>query len=377
MRSKKSVLPEATSTSTPLQSGRYYNLLFLRSITATLSQASGIIRNDPALFPALVRHLTHQKNAAIIRRRYEEEGIQVPPVMMLSLTHRCNLACHGCYMQHEHRNLSPDMTLDQIRSLISQAVDLGISFLILAGGEPMIRKDEILTLAREFPELIVAVYTNGTLITREVAAELGSLKNLVPIISIEGGEEETDARRSDGVYASAVQAFSHLADNKVFFGCSVTVTCSNYADVVEDIFIREMVGHGCRLISYVEYVPVQSGTEDLVLSDLQHTELIRLIREFSEKYPTLFLSFPGDDAIFGGCLSAGRGFLHINPSGDLEPCPAAPFSDMNITRIPLKEALQSEFLTRIRLHHGVLSESGGGCALWKNREWTRSMLDSG
>ncbi|MFH0967431.1 MAG: radical SAM protein [Methanobacteriota archaeon] len=367
-------ISKTTSIFAPLQSGRYYNLLLFRSITATLSQVSRIIGNDPALVIAAVRLLSHQKKAAALRQKCEEEGVQVPPVMMISLTHRCNLSCHGCYMQAQHREMSPEMTLDQIRSLITQAALLGVSFLVLAGGEPMVRKDAILALSREFPEIIMAVYTNGTLITSDVAAEIGGLKNLVPIISIEGDQEETDARRSEGVYASAVQAFSYLTENKVFFGCSVTVTHSNYSYVTGDEFIREMIHHGCRLLTYVEYVPVQSGTEDCVLTDLQHTELTGLINGFSEKYPALFLSFPGDESLYGGCLSAGRGFLHINPSGDLEPCPAAPFSDVNITRVSLKEALQSEFLARIRSCHGMLSESEGGCALWKNREWTRSML---
>lgn len=374
MGQKGRQISKATPLSATPQSGRYYNLLLSRSITATLSQVSRIIGNDPALFLAAVRFLSQQKRAAVLRQKCEKEGVQVPPVVMFSLTHRCNLTCHGCYMQAQHREVSPEMTLDQIRILISQAVDLGVSFFVLAGGEPMVRKDDVLTLAREFPEMITAVYTNGTLITRDLAAVIGGLKNLVPIISIEGDQKDTDTRRSEGVYASAIQAFSYLSENKVFFGCSVTVTRSNYSDVTGDAFISEMIRHGCRLLTYVEYVPVLPGTEECVLTDSQHLELIRLINEFSEKYPALFLSFPGDETLYGGCLSAGRGFLHINPSGDLEPCPAAPFSDVNITRISLKEALKSEFLTKIRSCHGVLSESGGGCALWKNREWTRSML---
>jgi MoaA/NifB/PqqE/SkfB family radical SAM enzyme len=360
--------------SVPMQSDQNYRLLLSRSIMRTLRQASRIVGNDPALLLAAGRFLSHQKKAVSRRQEYKDEGVQVPPVMILSLTHRCNLVCHGCYLQAQHREVAPEMTLVQLRSFISQAVDLGVSFLVLAGGEPMIRKEEILTLACEFPDLIMAIYTNGTLITPEIATGIGKLKNLVPIISIEGYREETDARRSDGVYASALQAFSYLSEKKVFFGCSVTVTRSNLSEVTGDEFIREMIKFGCRLLTYVEYVPVLQGTEDVALTDQEHIELVRLLHEFSEGYPAIFLGFPGDESLFGGCLSAGRGFLHINPSGGLEPCPAAPFSDMNITRLPLKEALKSEFLARIRTYHGLLTESGGGCALWKNQEWTRSVL---
>jgi len=363
------------SSGSKTQSERYYNLLLSRSISTTLTQASRIIGYDPALLLASTRFLSYQKKAASRRQGCEEKGVQVPPVIMLSLTHHCNLTCHGCYMQALHQEVVPEeMTLDQLRALVSQAVDLGVSFLVLAGGEPMIRIDDILTLAREFPDMIMAIYTNGTLISKEIAASVGRLKNLVPIISIEGDQKETDARRSEGVYAAAELAFSHLKERKAFFGCSVTVTRSNYTDVTGDRFISEMIRQGCRLITYVEYVPIRPGTESQTLTEQQHQDLNHLLNRCMEKYPALFLSFPGDEGLFGGCLSAGRGFVHISPSGDLEPCPAAPMSDVNVTQLPLKVALQSEFLTHIRSHHGMLKESGGGCALWKNRDWAESML---
>lgn len=78
-----------------------------------------------------------------------------------------------------------------------------------------------------------------------------------------------------------------------------------------------------------------------------------------------------------GCLSAGRGFVHINATGDIEPCPFAPYSDINLRDSSLKDALQSEFLKTIRQNHRELSETEGGCALWVKREWVRSLLKSG
>lgn len=378
------VMPDTVSLPSDAEKGgpeerpsdRYYNRLLSESITASLGQVIRIIGPDPALLMAATRLLSSQKRAAGRRLALEKEGVQVPAVVMLSLTHRCNLACHGCYMRSLHPVEAPEMTPSQLSALVSQCVDIGVSFLVMAGGEPLVRKDDILMLARAFPVMMFAVFTNGLLIDESLAAAMGKQKNLVPILSIEGKEEMTDARRSEGVFDAAIRAFALLRKNKVFFGCSVTVTRHNYTEVTSDRFIRDMLDSGCRLFVYVEFVPVQGGTEDLALTDLQQKRLCRLLEEYASQYPALFLGFPGDEELFGGCLSAGRGFIHVSPSGDLEPCPAAPFSDVNVTRVSLKEALKSEFLARIRSHHEMLSESGGGCALWTNRGWVASVLAS-
>ncbi len=364
-----------TPTHDPEQSGFYRGLL-AESITTSVRQVIRIVNGDPILLLTATRLLAAQKKAERRRELLAAEGVQVPAVVMLSLTHRCNLACQGCYMRSLHRSMAPEMNSDQIRSLVSQSVDLGVSFLVIAGGEPLVRKDDILMMARAFPSMIFAVFTNGLLIDEPLAGELGKLKNVVPIVSIEGTEEATDLRRSDGVYDAAIRSFSLLRQNNLFFGCSVTVTRENFSEVTTDRFVNEMISHGCRLISYVEYVPIEEGTSGMTLSDEQHHLLNNLIAGFSDHYPALFLGFPGDEESFGGCLSAGRGFVHISPSGDLEPCPAAPISDMNITTKPLREALSSDLLATIRAHHQMLSESGGGCALWANRVWVSSLLSS-
>lgn len=355
-------------------SGSFYNRRLAQSITTSVRQVLRIIGQDPSLFLLTTRLLSFQKKASCRRNSLEKEGIQVPAVVMISLTHRCNLACHGCYMRSLHPVESPEMNADHLMNLVSQSVDLGVSFIVLAGGEPLIRREDILMLASTFPLMVFAVFTNGLLIDDLLAGELGTLKNIVPILSIEGGEEMTDSRRCEGVYEATLQSFSRLHTSGIFFGCSVTVTRKNYTEVTSDRFIQEMIRQGCRLCVYVEYVPIAEGTRYLVLSSEQHRELNQLLTGFLDQYPALFLGFPGDEELFGGCLSAGRGFIHISPSGDLEPCPAAPVSDANITRMSLRDALNSDLLARIRSHHEMLSESDGGCALWTNQEWVLSLL---
>ena len=136
-----------------------------------------------------------------------------------------------------------------------------------------------------------------------------------------------------------------------------------------------MFRSGCKLFFYLEYSPVKEGTEDLVITPKQRVDLANFMDVYRQKFASLFVSVPGDEEEMGGCLSAGRGFVHINAEGDVEPCPFAPYSDASLMNMSLKDALQSEFLKAIRQNHEHLSETEGGCALWVEREWVRTLLD--
>ena len=353
---------------------RYYNRVLDDSITSVLCQAMRILVARPSLLAFTMRTLLSQRRAAARRRELERQGIQVPAVMIISVTRQCNLSCKGCYMKAQRRARGPEMTPDQLRSVVSQARDLGVSFIVFAGGEPLVRGDEILALAQAFPKIILGIITNGLLVDESMAGALACRRNIVPVISFEGFQGETDTRRGEGVYMRLMETCSLLDRAGVFFGCSLTVTRSNHALVTGEAFIRGMIDAGCRVFTFVEYVPIQEGTENLVLTGEQRAALIGCLRTFPGRFPALFIGFPGDEEVFGGCLSSGRGFVHVSATGDLEPCPAAPFSDANLTRIPLRQALQSRFLREIRRHHEQLTETKGGCALWTNREWAASVL---
>ena len=306
--------------------------------------------------------------------RHEKAGLFVPAVMIVSITSRCNLTCKGCYMKVQRQNTPREMSPAQLVSVVGQAAGLGVSVMVIAGGEPLLRKQEIFSLARSFPDLLFPLFTNGLMIDEACAKEIAGLKNIVPIISFEGFREDTDLRRGLGVYNRLVEACSRLREKKIFFGCSVTVNQANFARVTSEAFVRQMIDMGARVFTYVEYVPIEPGTETLVLSGAQREILNTVLEKFTGQYPALFIGFPGDEEVFGGCLAAGRGFVHVSPYGDLEPCPAAPYSDANLTTVPLEEALKSGFLEEIRKNHGALTETQGGCALWTNRQWVQSLI---
>lgn len=345
----------------------HYRETFDTTIGETIGQALRIIAAEPALVIPGSVILHHQRKAARVRRKHEREGLLVPPVMIVSITSRCNLACAGCYMHGRGEQPREEMSPEILTSVVRQAAELGVSVIVIAGGEPLVRREEIFALAKAHPEILFPVFTNGLLIDETTASAIAANRNIVPVISFEGFRAETDLRRGSGVYDRLLSVSVRLKDRNCFFGCSVTTTRDNFLQVTGTPFIRQMIDAGARVFTFVEYVPMAPGTENLVLTHEQKKTLQAVLADYNTEFPALFIGFPGDEDTYGGCLAAGRGFVHVSPSGDLEPCPAAPFSDANLTAVPLRDALLSRLLGRIRSDHALLTESSGGCALRAKR----------
>jgi MoaA/NifB/PqqE/SkfB family radical SAM enzyme len=263
------------------------------------------------------------------------------------------------------------MSDERLDGLIAEAKELGVSFMVIGGGEPLTRPI-ILDLAEKYPAIMFLVFTNGLLIDEAVIKKMSENRNIVPLISLEGYENDTDKRRGAGVYEQVMKAIAKLKEKNIFWGSSLTMTRANFADVTDDNFIKRLVETGCKLFMLVEYTPVKKGTEDWVLTSEQRTKLLRKRDLFRKKYPAMFIALPWDEEEIGGCLSSGRGFIHISAEGNVEPCPFVPYSDTNLKHLSLKDALQSKMLKTIRENHGQLEETHG-CALWEKREWVRSL----
>lgn len=324
-----------------------------------------------ALF--FLKTLRWQKKASQRREHWEQQGIHVPPVMIFSITHACNLNCKGCYEKAIRPTVQQELTDEQLRNTITQAHDLGISFVVVAGGEPFIRKTFFET-TKDFQDMIFIIFTNGLLINDDILTIMKNQKNIVPLISLEGCEEETDERRGKGVYERLQRTMTTLNKHHFFFGTSLTLTKSNFETITSETFIQSLLDRGCKFFLFVEYNPIKPGTEKWMITQDQRKKTMEIMKAFRAKWPALFISVPGDEEEIGGCLSAGRGFIHISAEGDVEPCPFAPYSDMNLKNVTLKEALQSDFLKKIRENHDKLHETGGSCALWQKREWVQSLL---
>jgi MoaA/NifB/PqqE/SkfB family radical SAM enzyme len=351
-----------------------YRERFTTTIGETISQAVRIIAGNPALVIPGSLILHHQQKAAAMRKQHEQKGLLVPPIIIASITSRCNLACAGCYMHGRGEKPVAEMSPAILASIVDQAADLGVSVIVIAGGEPLVRQEEIFRMARAHPRVLFPLFTNGLLIDEALAGTIARCKNIVPVISFEGFREDTDLRRGSGVYDRLLATCSFLNDTGVFFGCSVTTTRKNFDNVTGEAFVRQMIDTGARVFTYVEYVPMEPGTVNFILTHEQKKTLQAVLSDYNQKFPALFIGFPGDEESYGGCLAAGRGFVHVSPSGDLEPCPAAPFSDANLTKVPLSVALQSSLLGRLREKPEYLTETEGGCALRANRARVQEII---
>ncbi|OPY30416.1 MAG: pyrroloquinoline quinone biosynthesis protein PqqE [Methanocella sp. PtaU1.Bin125] len=343
-------------------------------IRGIFSDALRVSLKDPAMAAFFARAAMAQKKAAAIRQKHEEQGLHVPPVMILSVTNICNLRCAGCYSRLVPREHKPEMDTARLTDVLRQASELGVSIVLVVGGEPLTRPD-IFDVTRHFPDMIFTLFTNGTLIDEAVLQKFKEQRHVIPILSMEGHQNMTDLRRGAGVYDRLVNDMANLQRNGIFFGTSLTVTRQNYDTVTGESFVRRMREHGCRAFIYVEYNPVRPDTEDWVVTDEQRDEILAKMAAYRASQPGVYIGFPGDEKAFGGCLSSGRGFLHVSASGDVEPCPFAPYSDSSVLDMPLKDALNSRLFKALQEHRDQLMESNGGCALWKKPEWVKSLME--
>jgi len=347
------------------------------AILGYFRDAVRITLREPAKSIFFLRTILWQRKAALVRRKWQKSDLHVPALLIVSVTSKCNLRCKGCYaFAHDKgKSKGPELSDARLRTLVAEANELGISAILFAGGEPLIRKD-LLTITRDFPSVIFPIVTNGTLIDEGTLDHFRNQRNVIPVISVEGDERDTDERRGVGMHKRLQSAMERMRAKRIFFGCSLTITRSNFATITDERFIKSLTQAGAKLILFLEYVSVEAGTEDWILTDEQRSALAHKTERFRTQFPAIFITIPGDEDQFGGCLAAGRGFVHVSPEGDLEPCPVSPYSDANVRQLSLKEALQSRLLRAIRQRHETLSEREGGCALWTEREWVRSLLRS-
>ena len=318
--------------------------------------------------------MKRQQEFAEIRQERIQKGQQAPAVMICSITNRCNLNCTGCYALGQHRENKLEIPAERFSRLFGEASEMGTGVIILAGGEPLLRKD-LLEYATQHKDIIFPVFTNGLLMDSDQIRFFKEHKNLIPILSIEGNKNRTDEIRGEGVYASVATTAEVLRRNKQFYGISITLTRDNFEEVTDRDYINQYHKQGCRLFFFTEYVPINENEITKCLSKEQKERLSHIREQLREELPGLYIMMPGDEKNYGGCLAGGRGFVHISASGDVEPCPFAPYSDINIMSTDLEEALESSFLSRIRMNHELLKESEGGCVLWENSEWVEAILN--
>lgn len=305
----------------------------------------------------------------------DEEGFYPPQLLVVSPTERCNLDCKGCWAGMY--KCEQDMELELLKRIIEEAKEeMGIEFFVISGGEPFLR-DDLFQIYERFSNVFFMVYTNGTLITDEVAARLGQFGNVAPMISIEGFQEQTDSRRGKGVYAKIMASMDRLKTQGVLFGFSATTFRNNVDVVSSEEFVDLMIAKGCFWGWYFQYIPIGRNPDPNLMLTPQQREKLRKRTYQNRSKKTIFLAdFWNDGPQVGGCLAGGRYYLHINCQGDVEPCVFCHFAADNIKQKSLREILKSPFMREIRKNIPYDGNTLRACMLidrpWVFREyWTR------
>ena len=344
-----------------------------------ISDAVKATLRDPKQSAFFARFAAASAKASKRRIELEEQGEHVPAFLITSITSSCNLHCAGCYARGLH-TASDEAPVDQLtgeqwKSIFEQAEALGVSFIMLAGGEPMLRKD-VIEAAGSIRNIIFPIFTNGTFFTEKYRAIFDKCRNLIPVLSIEGGQEATDTRRGKGMYGRLLQLMDDFAARGQIYGASVTVTRENYKEVTSDEFLETLAARGCKLVIYVEFVPMNENEEQLAPGTEERDFISARVNDVrSCRDDIILLCFPGDELELGGCMAGGREFFHINSHGGAEPCPFSPFSDVNVRDTSLRAALSSPLFRALRTEGLLDGEHEGGCVLYAKRREVMALVN--
>lgn len=334
-------------------------------IRSWTSEVRSFLARRPGMFRHVIQLISIQRAAALKRKMSLEKGLHVPPYMILSVTKSCNLNCKGCY-DKAHGRSGNDMSTKDLDRLLDDAAHLGTGIIITAGGEPFMRSD-LTDIMKRHKDLFFVIFTNGLLLNSKAYLENIKNPNIYPVISIEGNIHMTDSRRGSGIHAKTGESMELMRKANKHFGVSVTVTTENIGMVLTDEFLEECRNKGASSLFFIDYVPFEKGTENIELSEQQRGDMLQWLNTHKRK-DMLSIAFPGDEKPFGGCLAAGRGFIHIAADGSVEPCPFAPVSIESVVDKGLEEALRSPFLKAVRDSTDLLEDESHGCALYNKRK---------
>jgi MoaA/NifB/PqqE/SkfB family radical SAM enzyme len=344
--------------------------------------------------PWALRHPRYMRSFARLVRPYRrsekarstnaEEGIIVPISLIISITPYCNLQCAGCYAiatgTTGPNSTQRTLDIDQWRAILKDGSDMGVFLFVIAGGEPFLFPG-LVELCMEFRDRWFVIVTNGTVIKDSDYRLLKKTANVSVVVSLEGSEHMTDERRGDGVYQKAMEALRRLNKVGVMTGISTTITRDNFRYWMEPGNLDPLIDQGIKLAFFIEYIPNSPSSTNplsacspdnksddndhhLMLTPKQRSEFRERMLEFRGSKAVYNIHSPGDEEFFGGCVSAGRGFAHITPAGDLTPCPVSNIATHNLTTSSLREGLDSELFHKIIENEHLLETDGMPCALF-------------
>lgn len=313
-----------------------------------------------------------------VRKNREKYKCNIPFLMLFDPTSACNMKCKGCWSaEYGHKS---NLTLGEMRSIVKQGTELGTHVYMLTGGEPLVRKKDIITLCKENPNCIFLAYTNATLVDEKFCLEMKELGNLTLAVSIEGSEESNDARRGEGAYKTSIKALELLKKHGLIYGISVCYTSQNIPYVTSDEFVDLMVEKGVRFAFYFNYMPLGHGADvNLIPRPDQRVHMytwLRKVRNSKTGKPLFFMDFQDDAEYVGGCIAGGRNYFHINSEGDMEPCVFIHYSDSNIRKNTILEGLKNPLFMAYYHNQPFNDNHLRPCPMLENPQYLRMMVSA-
>ena len=311
-----------------------------------------------------------------VRALREEMKCNVPFIILFDPTSACNLKCKGCWAAEYGYKQS--LTNEEMQSILTQGKELGTHFYMLTGGEPLIRKNDIIELARNNQDCAFLIYTNATLIDDKFCEDLCEVGNIALALSLEGTEESNDWRRGDGAYAHTMAAMELLKKHKCLFGVSICYTRKNIETVTSEAFVDMIMEKGAKYALCFNFMPVGHGADkDLIPTPQQRAFMyawLKKMRNAKTGKGLFLMDFQDDGEYVGGCIAGGRNYFHINSAGDTEPCVFIHYSDSNIRKNTLKEALKSPLFMAYYHNQPFNDNHLRPCPMLENPEMLRKIV---
>ncbi|MGI6205779.1 MAG: radical SAM protein [Anaerovoracaceae bacterium] len=312
-----------------------------------------------------------------IRANRIKYGCNIPWLILMDPTSACNLRCTGCWAAEYGYKLN--LSYEDMDRIVTQGKELGVYFYMFTGGEPLVRKDDIIKLCKKHHDCAFSAYTNGTLIDEEFCKQVVEVGNLSFSVSVEGFADTNDARRGDGVFDRVMHAMDLMKQYGIFFGVSVCYTRKNLETVVSDEFLDMLIDKGCRFGWYFHYMPVGVDADvDLMPTPEQREYIynrIREIRGFEGGKQIYTMDFQNDGEYVGGCIAGGRNYFHINANGDAEPCVFIHYSSANIHKDSILDCLRQPLFMAYRDNQEFNENHLRPCPMLENPEILQRMVD--
>ena len=324
-------------------------------------------RWSPARWARVGRRLVHVRMAdrRRVRRERRIEGV-IPLIVAISPTMRCNYQCVDCYSSSCPKD--DELTAGELDALLGEAEDLGVLGVVVVGGEPLLIEDIVGILASH-QRLFVALFTNGSLVSAEIARELAGSHNILPFVSVEGTLRDTDGRRQVGAHKAALSALSLLQDAGACFGFSAMSTAHNGLYLTSEAFIEQMASLGCVLGFLTEYTACEASMKpEWSPTDAARRDVRRRVLNLRRRKKFMLMQFPYDEyAVVNRCSAALRSLLHVTSQGDVEPCPLVPVTCGNIRQGGLTGVCTSSFLAVLSEMRGSLKQNRPVCRLFAHQ----------